>query len=164
MAGSESDHRVTVHSAGTRATLGPVPAEVVSAATDYDVDLSGHVSRQLTAEMLDSADIVVGLAREHVREATLTLPEAFGRTFTLREVVRRAQSTGSPGAGRPLADWLAELADGRTARELLGSSPDDDVSDPYGGPARGYTVAAAEIDTLTALLAGYLAPTLGNGR
>lgn len=164
LAGAAADGRVTVHSAGTHATLGTAPAEVVSAASEYGVDLTGHVSRQLTAEMLASADLVVGLAREHVREAALTLPEAFGRTFTLREVVRRAAAVGGPGPGRPLADWLAEVSDGRTTRDLLGVSRDDDVADPYGGPARGYTVAAAEIDTLTVTLARYLAPALGGGQ
>lgn len=158
------DGRVTVHSAGTRATLGVAPPEVVAAADEYGVDLSDHLSRQLTDDMLASADVVVGMAREHVREAALTLPGAFGRTFTLRELVRRAAKVGGPGPGGSLADWVGQLSDGRTTRDLLGASRDDDVADPYGGPARGYGVAAAEIDELVVTLAGLLAPSLGDVR
>jgi len=152
------DGRVRIHSAGTRATLGSSPREVVSAAADFDVDLSGHRSRQMDAALLAQADLVIGMAREHVREAALTGAGAFHKSFTLRELLRRAADTGGPRGGEPLTDWLAVLGAGRTTAELMGSSRSDDVSDPYGGPQRGYDASAVVIDELVTVLAQLLAP------
>jgi protein-tyrosine phosphatase len=146
-----------VSSAGTRATLTGSPREVMAVMASAGVDLSGHVSRQLDATLLDDADLVVAMAREHVRDATLLVPAAFRRTFTLKELVRRAGSIDPPVPGTALADWLGALAEGRTTAGLLGPSADDDVADPIGLPARAYELTAAELDRLTATLARYLA-------
>ena len=53
------------------------------------LDLSAHRSRTVSREILLGADLVIGLARQHVREAVVTAPEAWPRTFTLKELVRR---------------------------------------------------------------------------
>jgi protein-tyrosine phosphatase len=146
----------TIRSAGTRATLTGSPREVVAVMASAGLDVSGHVSRQLDVGMLADADLVVGMAREHVRDAVLLDPPAFRRTFTLKELLRRAGVAGAPAPGTTLAEWLAVLAEGRTTAELLGSSTEDDVADPMGLPLRAYELAAAELDQLTATLARYL--------
>lgn len=156
------DGRVRIHSAGTRATLGRSPREVVSAADDIGVDLSGHVSQQLDTTLLGEADLVIGMAREHVREAALlgAADGAFSRSFTLRELLRRAADTGGPRRDEPLADWLVMVGAGRTTAELMGASKNDDISDPYGGPQRGYNASAVVIDELVISLALLLAPAV----
>jgi len=154
------DGRVRIHSAGTRATLGRSPREVLVAAADFDVDLSGHRSRQLDAGLLADADLVIGMAREHVREAALTGAGAFAKSFTLRELLRRAADTGGPRYGESLSDWLVMVGAGRTTAELMGASRADDVSDPYGGPQRGYNASAVVIDELVNTLAQLLAPAV----
>lgn len=160
VAAGQPDGRVRIHSAGTRATLGSSPREVLSAAADFGVDLSAHRSRQLDSALLAEADLVIGMAREHVREAALTGAGAFGKSFTLRELLRRAADTGGPRGGEPLADWLAIVGAGRTTAELMGSSKIDDVSDPYGGPQRGYDASAVVIDELVTVLAQLLGPAV----
>jgi protein-tyrosine-phosphatase len=85
-------------------------------------------------------------------------PDAWSRTFTLKELVRRGAELGprpsfeSPGA------WLARAHEGRERRDLLGDSLIDDVADPYGGPSSAYEAAAAEIEDLVDRLVSLLWP------
>ncbi len=130
------------------------PAEVVAAASEAGVDLAGHRSRRLVEADVGEADLVVGMAREHVREAVMLDPAAFSKTFSLREVVRRSGLVGARREGTALGEWLAELHRGRRAADLLGASREDDVEDPMGGPASGYRSMVADVDRLIGTLAG----------
>jgi len=128
------------------------PPEVVTAAREAGLDLAGHRSRRLTETDVSQADLVVGMAREHVREAVMLDPTAFSKTFSLREVVRRAGLVGARRSGDPLEEWLADLHRGRRATDLLGASADDDVADPMGGPIAGYRSMVADVDGLVGRL------------
>jgi protein-tyrosine phosphatase len=129
------------------------PAEVISVMAAKGIDVSGHRSRRVTAADLAAADMVLGLAREHVRHAATLLPECWPRAFTLRELLRRGRNAGIRPAGEPIGDWLARAADCRQRRDLLGSGADDDVADPFGGPLAGYQATADLLDRLTRDLA-----------
>ena len=102
-------------------------------------DVTGHRSRLVTAEDLARADLVLGMAREHVRHAAVLLPDIWPRAFTLRELVRRGQRGRCPRcpASRSATGWPGWRA-GASRRDLLGSGTADDVADPVGGPLRGY--------------------------
>jgi protein-tyrosine phosphatase len=158
-----ADPALTVSSAGTRATLTGCPAEILTVMAGTGLDLGAHRSRQMDQELLDSADLVVAMAREHVREAALLCPGSFRRTFTLKELLRRSAAVGPPAPDTTLSEWTAALSEGRTTTELLGDSADDDVADPMGQSLRAHEIAAAEIDRLTAALARVLAPVLASG-
>src|SRR2546430_14520192 len=110
---------------------------------DYSIDLSGHRSRRLKAKMVAGADLIVGMARRHVFEVAREQPDAFGRAFTLKELVRRAEAAGSRLADEPLDAWLARLHEGRTPTDLWGESPADDVDDPIGQDFQMYQRTAA---------------------
>jgi protein-tyrosine phosphatase len=125
----------------------PPPGVLVMAATGIDV--TGHRSRIVTADDLAAADLILGLAREHVRHAAVLLPAAWPRAFTIRELARRGRQSGARATGEPLGDWLTRAADGRRRPDLLGSHPADDVADPAGGPPRGYQATADLLDRLT---------------
>jgi protein-tyrosine phosphatase len=144
---------VSVTSAGLLEAGQRPPAEVISVMAAKGIDVTGHRSRRVTAADLDAADMVLGLAREHARHAAVLLPGCWPRTFTLRELVRRGRQAGPRASGEPLGDWLARAGDGRSRRDLLGSSPGDDVPDPYGGPLAGYQTTADLLDGLTRDLA-----------
>ena len=123
---------------------------------DRGIDTSGHRSRKLRPEMLASADIVIGMAGEHVREAVARAPAVWERAFTLKEIVRLGEERGGRAPGEPLERWLARLHAGRRREDLLGDSAADDVADPIGGPRRSYERTAEELDDLTARLARLL--------
>jgi protein-tyrosine-phosphatase len=149
-----------VRSAGLLEEGAPAPSEVVLAMADYGVDLSAHRSHHLAAEDVTTADLIIGLARQHVREAVLVSGgrAAWGRAFTLRELVRRATAAGARPAGLTLDEWLGELQQGRPWEELLGTSPLDDVADPIGGGLPAYHLAAVTIADLVGELVALLWP------
>ena len=128
------------HEVLPRASRRSAPSAVAAPATPptveaahrlgLDLDLAGHESRRLDASVLDAADLVLAMERRHVQEVVVLAPGAFGRTFTLKEIVRRGSEIGRRRADEPLASWLARVHLGRKAMQLLGSSTADDVADP----------------------------------
>jgi protein-tyrosine-phosphatase len=141
--------RAHVHSAGFATHGDPASAHGIDVLRDdYRIDLRGHRSRLLKAKMVAGADLIVGMARRHVFEVAREQPEAFGRAFTLKELVRRAQAAGPRPPDAPLESWLARLHEGRTPALLWGESPDDDVDDPIGRGVDLYRRTATEIDAL----------------
>lgn len=113
------------------------------------IDVRGHRSRRVTADDIAAADLILGLAREHVRHAVVLAPESWPRAFTLRELLRRTLQASARMPDESLDGWLARAASGRSRRDLLGGGPDDDVPDPYGGPLTGYEATACLLDGLT---------------
>lgn len=147
---------VRVHSAGLLDGGSPATPESVAALARRGIDISAHRSRRLSAPLVDEADLVLGLTREHVREAVLTDPEVWPRSFTLKELVRRGDRTGPWATGQPLEEWLSKVAGARTRSDMLGESSVDDVADPIGGSAAMYEATAAELSELTDSLADLL--------
>lgn len=139
------------------------------AATDFGiavmahrgVDMSAHRSRRLRPELVATADLILGMARAHVREAVAARPDAWPRTFTLKEIVRLGEERGPRLPDQPVADWLAILHAGRRLPDLLGDSEADDVADPIGRSRRVYERTAAELEDLSDRLAGLLAGAPG---
>jgi protein-tyrosine phosphatase len=146
----------TVHSAGLMDDGRAATADGVQVMAARGVDTSGHLSRHMTRDMLDAADLVVGMAREHVREAVLLHPDAWPRSFTLKELVRRGEEAGPRSADQPLLEWLDKVQAGRSRSDLLGVSLDDDVADPIGQRRPVYEKTADELDDLTRRLAALL--------
>ena len=144
---------VEVRSAGLLRDGDPAPPEVVSVLSGYGADLRAHRSHAARAGDLLGADVVIGMAREHVRHAVVTAPEAWPRAFTLRELVRRGEQAGARAAAEPLSEWLSRVHQGRQRAGLLGDSPGDDVADPVGGPVAAYAGTAAVLDALVSRLA-----------
>ena len=139
---------VTVTSAGTRALVGqPVHPPMARLLTDAGVPVGSFAARQLTAELVAEADLVLALAREH-RSAVVTLvPGALRRTLLLGDAVTAA--TASRGAGWPAPTPSARL------RALPGLAPRHrspapgvvaDVPDPYLGPETAYRAAFDVVD------------------
>ena len=145
-----------VHSAGLLADGNPASPDAVELMTGMGLDTTGHRSRRMTREMVAGADLVLAMAREHLREAVVLEPAAWPRTFTLKELVRRAEAVGPRPADEPLDRYLSRVGQGRDRSALLGESGDDDVDDPYGLGAAFYRRTVAELDDLTRRLIALL--------
>jgi protein-tyrosine phosphatase len=152
-----------VHSAGLLSPGQRVPDHGVAVMAARGFDTTGHRSRRLSAELVGAADLIVAMAREHVEEIVAANPAAWGRTFTLKELVRRGERLGARRPDQDLADYLAQLHTGRRPADLMASSTEDDVADPMGARFSVYERTAAEIDGLTARLARLLAGEGGDG-
>jgi protein-tyrosine phosphatase len=153
-----SAESVEISSAGILPVAGAVPEEVVEVMGTYGIDLSAHRSRTLTAPLVADADLLVGMARRHVREAVLLDPGIWPRAFTLKSLVQRGHEMGPRAPGSDLTSWLDGVHDGRTRSELAHRSTVDEVADPYGGPLSGYLATARELSELTSELAELLWP------
>jgi protein-tyrosine phosphatase len=140
---------VTVHSAGTRgAKYGP-PDRLVKEARNFGIDLAGHVPRKFDTSMIVEADVVIGMAREHVREVVVAEASAFAKTFTLREIVRRGQAQGPRPSDVELGAWLASIHVGRRYSDLIGDAAEDDIADPMGGSSDDYRRMLHDVAALT---------------
>ena len=149
----EAGLEARVHSAGLLYDGESPPVDGIEVMATRGLDTSGHRSRKMTAEMLNQADLVVGMAKEHVREAVLLAPDCWPRTFTLKELVRRGEEAGGRSPDQPFSEWVSKIHAGRTRADMLGHSETDDVADPIGRRRNFYDRTAEELDGLTAQLA-----------
>lgn len=138
-----------VASAGTAGWEGSgAMPESVAAAEELGVDISGHTARRLRPEHVRAADLVLGMAAEHREEVAHAMPEAAGRTFTLKELVILLEGLPSDPDADPSSDGLPARV--RQAEDLRRSGfernrYDEDVVDPLGMPLEGYRAIAWEL-------------------
>ena len=142
-----------VSSAGILPGGSPATDNAIAVCADRDIDISGHVSRRLEASMIEDADLVLAMTREHLREAVVAVPSAFAKTFTLRELVRAINDNHDA--------TLDQLNAGRALDRYLRAEVNDDDADPVRKPRAAYEDTALQLDGLLARLVLWL-PTLAD--
>lgn len=145
---------VSVGSAGLIGGGAAPPAEVTAAISRYGIDLRSHRSREVTAADVAAANLIIAMSRMHLRHVVVLSPTAWPRTFTFRELLRRAGASGARHPGESLSSWLPRMHQGRDRAALLGESAADDIADPAGGPPGAYHATALELSRLTSALVG----------
>lgn len=150
-----------VTSAGTRARDGAeMTAEAAQLATSRDVPealASSHRARYLTPPHLQSADLVLAMARDHRREIVELDPARVRTTFTVREFARLAndltdgdlRSAAASGGNESRARFAAAFAAVAGRRGLTlppNSLDDDDVIDPFGRSFATYERSAGQLE------------------
>lgn len=150
-------------SAGTWGHVGaamePHAAEVLR---ERDADPGGFAARELGADQVLAADLILGAAREHREQVRLLDPYALGRTFSVREFARLARlvddtslPTGDPASrARALVGRVGGLRSPRSGPGRL----DDDIPDPIGAPLHVFRLCADAIAEGLAGLVDHLAP------
>jgi protein-tyrosine phosphatase len=137
-----------VSSAGTAGWdgSGAMP-ESVQAASEREVDISGHIARKLTSMMMEVADLVVCMAGEHRESIVRSRPDFSPKVFTLKELVRLLDALPPLEDGPDgLETRVVEAAELR-ARGFAGNPHDEDIADPLGQPLDAYRAIAWELDT-----------------
>jgi protein-tyrosine-phosphatase len=146
---------IDVTSVGTSGWDGsPATAESVEAAMERGADISGHRARRLDPSHVLSADLVVGMTTQHRDRAVQMVPEAHGRSFTMKELVRLLEALPA-GEGVDLEGRVAAAAALRDDG-FAGNPHDEDVSDPIGMSLAVYRAVAWEVDGLSQRLVGGL--------
>jgi protein-tyrosine phosphatase len=139
---------VVVTTRGTHVVEGlPMSTRTRGALAALGVRDHVHRSRQLTADDLRSADLVVAMAREHVEYVRRRYPDAAPRTGTLKRLARDLRDGSGPLAARVAALHL----------DTVVLEEWEDVDDPAGGDETVFHACATEIDALLR----QLAPALG---
>jgi protein-tyrosine phosphatase len=149
--------RVQVASAGVHAVVGSsMTSAMARLVTGAGADAHGFVARQLTAEQVREADLVLTMTRAHRTAVVELAPAGVRRTFTLRELARLADAAVAADASpaSPAAPWPPDLAarvralPGRASlqrgREPV-AAQDDDIEDPYNRGDAAYQRAFGEI-------------------
>lgn len=147
----------SVRSAGTDARAGrPVHPDSARALAEHDLALpEGWRSRQLRADDVARADLVLTANRAHRAKVLGLLPSASARVFTLRQFVRllAAARTQPPldttGFDHP-GEWLLASAGAARGLAVPQRPEDDDVADPIGRPYKVFRELADDLVDLAA--------------
>ena len=111
------------------------------------LDLSDHVSRQIDGYMIDDADLVITMERQHLAIVGELSPAAARRAFTLKELARLAPRGAETGLRE-----LGRRRQRRTPERRHVGPVGDDVADPMGRSGRHYRRAAEELDQLVGIV------------
>ncbi len=143
--------RVQVRSAGTWGHTGsPMEPHALTTLGSAGIDGADFRARELAAEHVVGADLVLAATREHRASAVVLQPRAAARTFTLLEFARLC--TAVDPAALPAGDVVeraralvrqAALQRGRVVAE---SPAHDDLADPYHGPLSGFEQCARIVE------------------
>lgn len=133
---------VEVESAGTAAMIGHgLPAEADELARQRSLDLSDHRGRQLSVDVVNRSDLILGMTREHRRAAATLVPNAARRSFTLIEFSRISdllvpQLHAALEKAESGEEAMFALTDLAASMRGLAPPPDAqedlDIVDPYG--------------------------------
>ncbi len=141
---------IEVASAGTHGLVGEaVFSHASSELTSRGIDPGSFRAQRLDVDLVASADLVLGSTREHRAAAVTLFPRAAARTFTLREYDRLLSVVAPkdvPGDSEERARALVAAAARQRGRVRPDKLEDDDITDPYGGPAEGYPPTALLIE------------------
>jgi len=108
------DNQITVSSAGTWAMSGmPAMPKAVQLGEDFDLDLSFHRSRVITAEMLSRADLILVMEGGHKEAIVHEFPGTQGRVFLLTE------AAGKSAVDVPDPYGEEQAPPGDVAREII---------------------------------------------
>jgi protein-tyrosine phosphatase len=163
-AGRLLDTEVRVRSAGTWGREGNrATAETVVAGRERGMDVEAHRARPLSADLIDRADLILGLTTEHRDEVVRIAPEASSRTFTLKELATLLPAVETRAADAE-ATVRARIAEAdrvrRETREAIAG--DLDVQDPLGLGQDVYRAIAWEIEeAVDRLVRGLFGVTVG---
>lgn len=140
---------VEIVTAGTMSVDGlPMSWRTRAGFESVGVSPPAHRSRQVDADDLDRATVVIGLAPEHVHWVRREHPGAAARTVTLKRLARELAADG-----RPLTERIAELD-----LEAVELATWEEVVDPGGGEVEAFIACAQEVVALVDDVAERLRP------
>lgn len=133
---------IAIASAGLAAREGdPATPEAIQALAAMGINLQDHRARQVTGALVEDADLILTMTRSHKEFLLQFYPAARGKTFTLKEYVRK-------GEEKPSREELREEAGAKAAAGEQSASADDDIPDPFGRPLEVYQATARELASL----------------
>jgi protein-tyrosine phosphatase len=135
------DDRFVAAGAGTFVIEGqPMSVRTRTALARYEIVDRTHRSLQLWAVDARQADLLVAMAPEHVEWVRREIPEAAGRTITLKRLVR---DLGAVPADATFAQRVIALGAADVTLESW-----EEIVDPAGGEQPQFDQCAAEIAAL----------------
>ncbi len=147
----ESDRRgldLDVRSTGTHAWHGRAATiDGRKIMNELGVSIDDHRTLELDDRLVDWADLIIGMSREHARDTVRAFPDAERKTYTMKgllELLPTLPPHDDTGAWLEAAYEMRDRADAVVVQ---------DIEDPIGERASAYRRVATEIQELTALFA-----------
>ena len=144
-----------IGSAGTAAVVGaPIARPMRVLLYEAGADTANFAARQITAALIDQADLVLTASTTHRSTIVDLQPTAVHRTFTLLEFTASTQSANPTRlAGHTMPERLEVLIrHARHARPKLRLT-DPDIPDPYLQPNEVYDAVFAQISEAVEVIA-----------
>lgn len=149
-----------VGSAGTVGDGTPPPEHAVAVMAERGLDIDGRPSRRLTPAVLEGADLIIAMSRQHLVDVATLHPPAFERAFTFSDLLERSEAAGGRVEGESLAQWARRMSAGRTRASVLTAGGAGDVADPMGGSLRDFEQTRDQLESMVGRLAPCLCPGL----
>jgi protein-tyrosine-phosphatase len=112
LARDEAHQDWVVESAGTWGGEGrPASAHAVAEMAERGIDLSSHLARPVTLEMVAEANLVLVMTQNHAEAVKMAFPDQAHKVYLLSEMIGRAYDIHDP-YGSPRIEYI------HTAREL----------------------------------------------
>ena len=134
--------------------LGATPGAAEAMARSK-LNLSNHVSAQLSPQVLADAHLVLVMERGHLSDVYQTLPDAIDHAFTLGEFPSLLRTIKGDPSLKPIASPLegarrriALANKGRDPVRILIDDESSDIADPMGRWAWHYRRTAKQLDHL----------------
>jgi len=134
----EPEDEVAVESAGIGPLVGePIHGPMAALLRGIEVDVEDFAARHLAEDMIERADLILAMTREHRSAVVDLLPAAVRRTFTLREFARlaaqvdRSELNAQAGPEATAGARLQALMDLAARHRSPVPAEQDDVVDPF---------------------------------
>ena len=146
-----------VRSAGTMPWSSGVTDDARAVMEEYGLVVDGHGKQELTTELVDATDLVLGMTRNHVAYTVRRFPDVRDRTFMVGELVRLGRDVGPRRSGEAVRDWAERVSAARAGDGAHGRSTDE-VDDPAGEPIDVYRRTATLLDRSSTAIVELLTP------
>ena len=104
---ADIDWEYNIKSAGTSVYMSrPASANAIAALEEVGIDLSSHLSQQVTEEMLSDAELILTMTASHKHYLAMQRPDAADRMFTLKEYCCGINGDISDPFGGDLEDYI----------------------------------------------------------
>lgn len=154
------NNRVTVSSAGFIGSGNLPDKKAVQALDRLGLDLGEHRSTPIKKALSQSPELILVMAREHLRSLEVIAPGAMNKAFTLKEFVRLIEIEGRRRNDEPLQAYIQRVGVGRSVSAITSPSVGDDISDPLGHRRGMFLRCAEELSPLVRSVAAHLYPVL----
>jgi len=156
---------ITVASAGTQAVGGsPLDPAVAGRIDAGGIDPSAFVARELTADLVKGADLILCASREERSMVVRLAPAALRRTYALADfsdlasqvVGTETPATSGSGTGQSFVRRVSETVERARSQVQARQGDASSIVEPYGQPQRVFDQMFDQVDGLLAPITAVL--------